>query len=174
MRGRMVDELPYHAIPEPPAGVRGTAVLARMVDGLGFRLRWATEGLREQDLDFRPGADSMSLRELLHHVARLVAWADSRLGGPAVADQPGDAAAQRAGTLARLAALRERLLAWPDEQLATVSITGRPELGPQPFWSLVNGPLADALTHVGQINAWRRLSGNPAPRADVFRGRPPG
>lgn len=168
------DALPYHAIQSPPAEVRGTTVLARLVDGLGFRLRWATEGLRPQDLDFRPGPDSMTLRELLHHVARLVAWADSHLGGPPVADQPGDPAAQREGTLRRLAALRERLLALPDEALARVQITGTPERGPQPFWSIVNGPLADALTHVGQINAWRRLAGNPPPRADVFRGRPPG
>ena len=30
-----------------------------------------------------------------------------------------------------------------------------------PFWYWINGPLADALTHVGQITSWRRISGNP-------------
>ena len=43
-----------------------------------------------------------------------------------------------------------------------------------PFWNLVNGPLADALTHIGQVNSWRRIAGKPAPPADVFRGLPPG
>ena len=36
------------------------------------------------------------------------------------------------------------------------------------------GPYADFLTHVGQVAAWRRQAGSPAPRADVFRGEPPG
>ena len=30
-----------------------------------------------------------------------------------------------------------------------------------PFWYWINGPLADALTHVGQITSWRRIAGNP-------------
>ena len=42
-----------------------------------------------------------------------------------------------------------------------------------PFWHMVNGPLADALTHVGQINTFRRLAGNPCPEANVFKGIPP-
>jgi hypothetical protein len=42
-----------------------------------------------------------------------------------------------------------------------------------PIWYLINGPLADALTHVGQINAWRRLAGNPCPKVSVFLGLPP-
>ena len=166
-------DLPYHEIPPPPGEVRGAAVMARLVDGLGFRLRWATEGLRPQDLDFRPGADSMTLRELLHHVGRLIGWLDQHLGGPPLADLPADFEAQRAAALGRLVALRARLLERPDGDLSARTITGKAESAPQPFWSMINGPLADALTHVGQINAWRRLSGNPSPRADVFRGRPP-
>ena len=43
-----------------------------------------------------------------------------------------------------------------------------------PFWYLVNGPLADALTHIGQVNSWRRMAGKPVPPADLFRGLPPG
>ena len=42
-----------------------------------------------------------------------------------------------------------------------------------PVWNIMNGPLADALTHVGQINAWRRLNGNPVAPAAVFTGTPP-
>jgi hypothetical protein len=32
-----------------------------------------------------------------------------------------------------------------------------------PFWSLINGPIADALWHVGQVVSLRRASGNPFP-----------
>jgi hypothetical protein len=48
-----------------------------------------------------------------------------------------------------------------------VTIDGRP------FWHVINGPIADALTHVGQVNSFRRLAGNPTPKANVFLGLPP-
>ena len=64
-------------------------------------------------------------------------------------------------------ALKETLLSMSDEELAAIQIR---EL---PFWHIVNGPVADALTHVGQINSFRRLAGNPTPEANVFRGLPP-
>ncbi|MHC4608217.1 MAG: hypothetical protein ACYTAF_15010 [Planctomycetota bacterium] len=41
-----------------------------------------------------------------------------------------------------------------------------------PFWNLINGPISDALTHVGQINALRRQAGKPAAGANVFLGIP--
>lgn len=169
----MPDELPYRELPPPPAAPSGVAVVARLLDGLGFRYRWATEGLRAEDADFRPGPGSMSTRELLRHVARLVEWTDQHLGGPPPEEGADGVEALRARTLRRVAAARARVLELGDAGLAAVQLTGTPEKGPQPFWSMVNGPLADALTHVGQLAAWRRLNGNPAPRADVFRGRPP-
>jgi hypothetical protein len=43
-----------------------------------------------------------------------------------------------------------------------------------PFWYLVNGPLADALTHIGQVSSLRRMAGKPVPPADLFRGLPLG
>jgi hypothetical protein len=30
-----------------------------------------------------------------------------------------------------------------------------------PFWNQINGPIADALWHVGQVVTFRRSSGNP-------------
>lgn len=165
------DELPYHELPDPPADLSGAAVMARLVDGLGFRYRWATEDLRTEDAAFRPGTGSMSLLDLAHHVCRLVSWVDTHLDGPPAGPAPADLAELRQQTLQHLLAIRTRLLAMGDEQLARCSITN--SKGTVPFWNMINGPLADALTHVGQINAWRRLSGNPTPRADVFRGKAP-
>jgi hypothetical protein len=43
----------------------------------------------------------------------------------------------------------------------------------RPFWHIINGPISDALSHVGQINSFRRLAGNPTPKANVFTGSPP-
>jgi len=36
---------------------------------------------------------------------------------------------------------------------------------------IINGPLADALTHVGQINSFRRINGNPCKKVNVFNGK---
>ena len=58
-------------------------------------------------------------------------------------------------------------LAAVDARLADPEPLGRPAL------RLLQGPFADALTHVGQINTYRRMAGNPTPGADVFRGLPP-
>jgi hypothetical protein len=33
-----------------------------------------------------------------------------------------------------------------------------------PFWNLINGPIADAIWHVGQVVSFRRSSGNPLPQ----------
>ena len=30
-----------------------------------------------------------------------------------------------------------------------------------PFWNAINGPIADAIWHVGQVVSFRRSSGNP-------------
>jgi hypothetical protein len=47
------------------------------------------------------------------------------------------------------------------------------ETSNRPFWHIINGPLPDALTHIGQINSFRRLAGKPVKRAQVFTGKPP-
>jgi hypothetical protein len=63
--------------------------------------------------------------------------------------------------------LRGVLASMSDEELQNITINGKP------FWHIINGPLADSLTHIGQINSFRRLAGNPTPKAKVFHGTPP-
>ncbi|MCP3916059.1 MAG: DinB family protein [bacterium] len=169
-------------IPAPPDEVRGATVLARLVDGLAFRYRWATEGLTESELAFRPADGAMSTSELLDHVHKLARWVEGTVrrtldGEPDRMDEREPIAdgigGVRESTLAYLGQLRAQLVEIEDAELAKIEITGTRAKGPQPFWSMINGPLADALTHVGQINTYRRIAGNPAPAADVFRGLPP-
>ena len=41
-----------------------------------------------------------------------------------------------------------------------------------PFWNVINGPIADAIWHVGQIVSFRRSSGNPFnSKVSVFNGK---
>ena len=73
----------------------------------------------------------------------------------------------RSDILEMLHELRTALSEMNDDELNEVTIEGNP------LWNLINGPVSDALTHVGQINSFRRLNGNPVPRANVFLGRSP-
>jgi hypothetical protein len=165
----------FRTLASGPATVTGSAVLVRLVEGIGFRFLWATESLRDADLSFRPTPETMSIHELAAHVLALATWVAVAAGAlPATSTAPGPAASFteiRQRVLEVLALVRTRLAGLRDDEVAEIRIGLRGETHPWPH--LVNGPLADALTHIGQINVLRRTSGNPAPKANVFLGRPP-
>jgi uncharacterized damage-inducible protein DinB len=163
----MNQSLPFRHINGYPARTNGPSVIARLLDGLGFRFHWATDGLSADHYTFSPGQGCQSIGELVCHIWGLVNWVHLSVFGQEE-QRPEDASAQRAHALAMLHKLREHFVTLDDAALETVSINGRP------FWHMINGPLADALTHVGQINAFRRLAGNPTPKAGLFTGEPPG
>lgn len=156
----------YYRIPGYPDHVSGTALLARMMDGLGFRFYWATEGLRDGDYAFRPAEDTMSIGELVTHVWSLVNWVSSSALKKSYGEPKGGPAAREAA-LGIIHDLREAMLAMSDRDLEKLRIRDKP------FWHVVNGPFSDALTHTGQINSFRRLAGNPVAGANVFLGEPP-
>ena len=165
----------FRSLPPGPEAVTGSAVLVRLVEAIGFRFTWATEGLRESDLSWRPTPETMSIAELAGHVLELVAWVAFSTGAIPVGPQKPESAPPfpevRQRALEVLALLRARLAGMRDEEISAVRIGSR--AGPVPWPHIVNGPLADALTHIGQINVLRRANGNPAPKANVFLGRPP-
>jgi len=156
----------FHRIPPYPESVSGTTVLGRLLDGLGFRFRWSTEGLSDDDYEFRPAPDCMSIEELVRHVRSLVNWVCLSMGLDGF-ERGDDISLTRGHILEMIRALREALSSMSDEELKGITIDGRP------FWHIINGPISDALTHVGQINSFRRLAGNPTPKANVFVGSPP-
>ncbi len=157
-----------------PEKLHGTSVLARIVDGLAFRYYWATDGLRSEDFDFRPGADSMSTLELQKHILHLVFMIKQTVFNADERERFGsdDPQALREHALENLRIVREHLERLTDEALAGHQVLKR-DGSRYPVWNIMNGPLADAFTHVGQINAWRRLNGNRTPRVAVFAGIPP-
>jgi len=163
-----------YEIPQAPATLDGVAVFTRFLDGLAFRYYWATEGLRDEDYEFRPGPSSMSTKELLQHVMNLTLMIDQCSANAAVREsfESEDPAALRRKTLEILQRARGRIAGLDDRALAGHRVVRR-DGSIWPVWNVMNGPLADALTHVGQINAWRRLNGNPVAPAAVFTGRPP-
>jgi hypothetical protein len=161
-------------IPAPPTHLDATAVLIRILDGLAFRYYWATEELTPEDHAFRPGPQSMSTHELMEHVLHLVFMIKQTIldTGERESFESDDPEVLRRHALENLARVREHLEALDDDELANHRVLKR-DASSFPVWNIMNGPIADALTHVGQINAWRRLSGNPPKRANVFAGTPP-
>lgn len=161
-----MEELPFRSVSAYPSAMTAGGALARLVDGIGFRFHWATEKLREADYSFSPGADCKTIGELVEHIWGLVHVVHESVGGAKQAC-PRAPAEQRRAALVLMVTLRERLAAMGDEELAAVEIVEHP------VWHVINGPLADALTHVGQINSFRRLAGNPPLGASVFACQPP-
>jgi hypothetical protein len=108
----------------------------------------------------------MDIAHLVEHIWGLVNWVSTTILGQGE-ERPEPPQAQCAHALQMLHRLREHVATLDDETLDAIKIRGLP------FWHILNGPLADALTHVGQINTLRRLNGNPTPKASVFMGKPP-
>ena len=56
-------DLPYYQIPDAPEKFTAGNVAARVIDGLGFRYYWATEGLRDVDLTYKPNDSAQNYLE---------------------------------------------------------------------------------------------------------------
>jgi uncharacterized damage-inducible protein DinB len=173
----MAQALPFSQIPEAPKQLTPSTTLLRMVQGLGFRYYWATEGLRKEDLDYRPSQEASSSLETLQHLYSL-----SKTISEAVQNIPSkrpDTKAPvtleslRAETLTNLELAAQVLSQADQEGLERMKIVFDRE-GKQsafPLWNLINGPISDALYHTGQVVSFRRTSGNPiAKGVNVFLG----
>ena len=162
-------ELPFEYISKTPNDLTATNTLLRMVEGLAFRYRWATENLSEENIKFKPHPTSMSVEEVNAHIFDLVDSTNRVFGGEKQnKDSLNSFQKLRIKSLNILADLSERLKEMSDEDLSEIEKNTSRKL---PFWYWINGPLADALTHVGQITSWRRIAGNPQLKGiNVFIG----
>ena len=168
--------LPYDKIPDYPETYTAATVVSRMIDGLGFRYYWATEGLREQDLSFSPGADSRSIDQTLDHILGLsrviLNSAEQKVNDPnQVSDKKLSFEQKRSLTLENL---KKASMIFRDAQnLDDYPIIFRNKEGDRrfPFWNQINGPIEDAVWHAGQVVSLRRQSGNPFPSGvSLFMG----
>ena len=174
----MTTTLPYREIPAYPESYSAESVVARMIDGLGFRFYWATEGLRPEDLAFRPTPESRTSEETIDHILGL-----STIVLNALKNQPNVRSGEETSPLTfevkrkkTLEMLQEasNLLKQADTKLDNHSMVFQNGANKTefPFWNLINGPIADALWHVGQVVTFRRSSGNPFnSKASVLTGK---
>ncbi|PQJ78782.1 hypothetical protein [Polaribacter porphyrae] len=162
-------KLPYYEIPEAAKEFTPGTTASRMIDGLGFRYYWATEGLKEKDLAFKPNSEARTTLETIDHILGLSQVILNATLKKANGDkQPKMAFAEkRKKTLENLQEASKILRESKDISQYKM-IFGETEF---PFWNVINGPIADAIWHVGQVVSFRRSSGNPFPKGvSVLRG----
>ena len=166
----------YYQIPEAPATFTPATVAARMVDGLGFRYFWATEGLTDKDLAFKPSEEARTSMETLQHIDGLTFILLNAVSKKSTTGSSGFEKLTfeelRTKTLLQIQQASE-ILKQPGANLEDFDMIFERTNNKQeyPFWNLVNGPIADALWHVGQVVTFRRSSGNPLPKGvNVLEG----
>lgn len=163
-------ELPYYEIPEYSDEFTAGTMAARMVDALGFRYYWATDSLTEKDLAYKANEDGRSTEETIKHIYDLSKIiVNSTLKEPnSRVDEDLSYEEMRARTLTNLKTAAD-ILRTSDDISQYKIIFGEQEI---PFWNQVNGPIADAIWHCGQIVIYRRTTGNPInPKVNHFSGK---
>lgn len=160
-------DLPYSQITEYPDSYSSGNILSRMVDGLGFRYYWATEGLTQKDLDFSPSEGARTTYETMQHIYGL-----SKIIVNAPTSTPNSGPTDwsqftyetlRAATLQKLKKASELYAELSEEELAKAEMVFQngDNRTAFPIWNMINGPIADAIWHTGQVVSFRRSSGNP-------------
>ncbi len=179
--GQNSDEMenPFHQIPEYPDNYDSGNIVSRLIDGLGYRFYWATKDLTDNDMTYKPSDDGKSTLETLEHIHGL---SKTILNGcqnkanirPAEPEEEMTFEEIRLKTLDNFMAAREATLNKTAEDMLELKIIFQrgENKNEFEFWHMINGPIADALYHTGQIVAFRRASGNPTPPGvNVFMGK---
>lgn len=166
------NDLPYYEVPEYYETYTAGTVAARMVDGLGFRYRWATEDLREVDLNYKPTDSSRTTLQTIDHIlglSRIIVNATLKVPSNFTKQQPELTYEQkRRETLENLkkaSEILQKATSLTDFNMHIISSRGESE---HPFWNSINGPIADAIWHTGQVTLLRRSSGNPISKKVSF------
>ena len=172
----MNEALPYSTIPEAPETYTPGAVVSRLIDGLGFRYYWATEGLTEENLAYKPSENGRTIAQTMDHILGL-----SRTILNSAKKQPTDFTIEqvelpfqekRRKTLENIKTASELFKVSKDlgeHKVIFIRKNGKVEF---PFWNHLNGPIEDAVWHAGQIVMMRRSAGNPFnSKVSLFMGK---
>lgn len=165
------EKLPYYEIPKMDEKYTAQNTVARMIDGLGFRYYWATNGLRPEDLAYQAEGKGRNCQATINHLYDLSNMM-LRLTKTKVSQEIEKSkmtfTEKRKQTLVNIAAVSKKIKA--SKNLAEFSIKKDGKIT-IPFFNVINGPIADAIWHTGQVASFRRSSGNPInPKVNHFSG----
>ncbi len=164
------DSLPYAAFPPAPNQYSAGAVVSRLLDGLGFRYYWATEGLRPVDLSFKPSPEARTSQETLEHIYALSTMITNVFGlNPTPPVQYKTFEELRKATLENFKKASTIIIGYSESDMENLKIMFQGQT--LPFWNMINGPISDCLWHIGQVVSFRRSSGNPfSSKVELFLG----
>ena len=158
--------LPYYEIPEHADNYTAGSVASRMLDGLGFRYYWATEGLRVEDLAYKPSESGRTSAETIDYLYGLSNFIFNSI--------PTEKSNDKDEVLTFIEKRKQTLLniKKASEVLRTIDDVSQFDNDRFPFWNIINGPTSDALWHCGQVVMLRRASGNSFnSKVNVFSGK---
>ncbi len=166
----------YKKLPNTPTEYTPGTIVARMIDGLGFRYYWATEGLKEVDLAYKPSQDARTLGETMNHIyglSKTILNSAKKIPTDFTleeADMSYDE--KRNATLNNFRMASTLFLKTKDLSKHSIVFKRENGISEFPFWNHINGPIEDAVWHAGQVVVLRRASGNPIhPKVNVFLGK---
>ena len=172
------DQLPFKSIPEYPDNYKSGNIIQRMIQGLGYRYYWATEGLTDKDLKYRPSNKAMSAYETLEHIYGLAETINNtsleKVNYRPYRDAPENFKSIRRETLNHLQLAANRFSDLPFDEISDNEIIFETNdiKTVFPLWNLINGQISDAIYHTGQIVSFRRTTGNPMKKGvNVFIGK---
>lgn len=161
----------YNNLPDPPNDIDAANVLVRLLDALGFRYQIATNGLTETECLFRPCEGSFSISEVNLHIYNLCFWIEKSLNKQAIKANHLDTFRNVVtAVLESVIRSKSMIKEMSPTQLDEFKLMLKRMNKEYSFWYLINGPITDAISHVGQILTWRRQAGNPVERISPFTG----
>ncbi len=133
------------------------ALLKHFLAAIAYRSQKALRGAPDSFPDFRAGANVRTPHELLWHMTGVLGYARTFFVGGVW--QPG-----------KLPAFGEEIQRFHEvlEDLGRLLETETPNRDIS-VEQLLQGPLADVMTHVGQLAMLRRLAGSPVPPENFIR-----
>ncbi len=134
-------------------------LLLHFLAALAYRTQKALRDAPSDFADFRAGPNVRTPHELLWHMTGLIGYARTFVHG-------GDYAPPAVDTLAEeVARFHEQLVLLADD------LTDDHHVAQLTDAQFLQGPLADAMTHVGQLAMLRRLAGSPVPSENFIHAK---
>jgi len=118
--------------------------LIQLINIVLYRFERSIENATESYLNFRPGNDARTPSEILNHLSDVSSY------GLAIMSAPKQSNSENS--------VFEKINA---NFIAMKSYLVNNNLNEETVKKLINGPLSDSLTHIGQLALLRRLEGNP-------------
>jgi hypothetical protein len=153
------------SIPPHPEEINAQNILIRLVDSIKFRFQLAILDLNIEDYDFKINPTGKSLGELLVHIYKLQVTTLSAFHADHLYPPNGPIESVTDDTILILNSIRLKLL-----NIHELSDFNKVTIQTLSFWNLINGPLADTLTHIGQINMIKRALAKPVRKSLMLKG----